>query len=112
MAKRKRSTALFEVITKPQPYTRIGKRSAPCEGLLSGAGKWLKRRLHVDVGSTTSPASTGAKPIVQRSAPIVVPSREARVAVMSPSIDTDTDYAVDEPSPTMHSEYAEGNTAS
>ena len=68
MAKRKHSTALFEVITKPQSYTRPRPRSTQAEGLLGIAGQWWKRHFQAgpSVPSTPLVLSTQTKPVASR----------------------------------------------
>ena len=45
MAKRRHSTALFEVITKPQAFQRATERRAPQPGFLTTAAEWIKRHV-------------------------------------------------------------------
>lgn len=74
MAKRKRSTALFEVITKPQPYARANDRPRAGTKLVASAGQWLKKQLHAD------PAPRAALPVTVPAAPMQAAAPSAFVA--------------------------------
>ena len=111
MAKRKHSTALFEVITQAKPYPRCPTRISARPGLMASARQWIKLRLH------PSPAVPLNERSVTSASPVVEEPNAMAGAVM-PSIPSkslqiqDHDYSTFEPqSPIEDHESDAGDTS-
>jgi hypothetical protein len=69
MAKRKHSTALFEVITKGQPYAKPRERRARSGGLLATASRWFKKQLPAAPQAAPVSVAAPAPPITSAPPP-------------------------------------------
>ena len=94
MAKRKHSTALFEVITKSRTYGKPPERVAIAPKVFSSAGRWLKNHLHAEPIARTPAAAipsldtTGPVPIqATLSSQLIAPSTLTLVQTPPEEID-------------------------
>jgi hypothetical protein len=85
MAKRKHSTALFEVITQPKSYAPIRERRVKSDGLLHTAGQWFKRTLQARPTQPSTPNRPAGRALV------ATPAADASfpVARATPLIESD-----------------------
>lgn len=69
MAKRKHSTALFEVITKGQPYAKPRQPKARSGGLLTAARGWFKKQVSTTPQAPPVSVAASSPPITSALAP-------------------------------------------
>jgi hypothetical protein len=91
MAKRKHSTALFEVITQPKSYAPIRERRAKSDSPLQIAAGWFKKTLQ----PKRAPASAVARPTARALSASPASDPAMSVARVTPLIESDHEVLSD-----------------